>query len=70
MSATPTTARPDSVRIADFPSHVGGCATCSEDLDYGCSAIPVDHGYVHEDCWDDYLDSNAAAPAPAPTEAS
>lgn len=66
----PTTAPapPDSIRITDFPAYAGGCAACSEDLDYGCSAIPVDHGYVHDDCWDDYL-SLLSSP-PAPTEIS
>lgn len=63
MSATPTPAPPDSVRITDFPSHVGGCAACSEDLDYGSSAIPVERGYIHEDCWDDFLTLTSSTPA-------
>lgn len=45
----------DSVRVTDFPAHIGGCAVCSEDLDYGCSAIPVHRRYIQEDCWGDYL---------------
>lgn len=69
MSAIPSTpAPPDSVRITDFPCHVGGCAACSEDLEHGCSAIPVDQGYVHEDCWDDYL--TLISSSFTPTEAS
>ncbi len=66
MTSPTVPAPPDSVRIADFPAHTGGCAACSEDLDYGCSAIPVEHGYVHEDCWDDYP-SLLSSPS-APTE--